>query len=177
MTKKKALKKKTQAESNIKNKAIDVNSITDSQEILKLEAQLKTEFELEPEKAAAVANMVSRSIIVSRQFSGPLPSPESLAEFESIQVGFADRIVSMAEKSQLHRHNWENITLESEVHNAKIGMYGGIGVSVLLILAAAFSAYIKQPVVAGMFLGTAALGMVKTLVDGRSKKPENKSSE
>jgi uncharacterized membrane protein len=40
-------------------------------------------------------------------FSGPLPPPESLAEYEQISPGFADRIVTMAEKEQIHRHESE----------------------------------------------------------------------
>jgi uncharacterized membrane protein len=41
-------------------------------------------------------------------FSGPLPPPESLAEYERISPGFADRIVAMAEKEQVHRHGNEH---------------------------------------------------------------------
>jgi uncharacterized membrane protein len=40
----------------------------------------------------------------SKSFSGPLPPPESLAEYEQISPGFADRIITMAEKEQVHRH-------------------------------------------------------------------------
>ena len=40
----------------------------------------------------------------SKSFSGPLPPPESLAEYEQISPGFADRIIQMAEKEQGHRH-------------------------------------------------------------------------
>jgi uncharacterized membrane protein len=45
----------------------------------------------------------------SKSFSGPLPSPESLAEYEQISPGFADRIVKMAEKEQVHRHEQDNL--------------------------------------------------------------------
>lgn len=35
---------------------------------------------------------------------GPLPPPNTLAEYEQIQSGFAERIVRMAEKEQKQRH-------------------------------------------------------------------------
>jgi uncharacterized membrane protein len=41
-------------------------------------------------------------------FSGPLPPPEALAEYEQISPGFADRIITMAEKEQVHRHQQED---------------------------------------------------------------------
>jgi uncharacterized membrane protein len=37
-------------------------------------------------------------------FSGPLPPPETLAEYDQISPGFANRIITMAEKEQVHRH-------------------------------------------------------------------------
>lgn len=42
-----------------------------------------------------------------RQESGPLPPPDTLAQYERISPGFADRIVSMAEKEQVNRHGQE----------------------------------------------------------------------
>lgn len=51
-------------------------------------------------------------LTVTRQaasaFSGPLPPPDALAEYEQISPGFADRIITMAEKEQVHRHGNED---------------------------------------------------------------------
>lgn len=41
-------------------------------------------------------------------FSGPLPPPGDLAAYENIAPGFADRIVTMAEKEQVQRHGNEH---------------------------------------------------------------------
>ena len=36
-------------------------------------------------------------IVVSRQFSGPIPPPETMAKYENIVLGAAERILKMAE--------------------------------------------------------------------------------
>lgn len=45
------------------------------------------------------------TVLFSRRmrWSGPIPPPELLAEFEAVKQGFADRIVSMAEREQTHQ--------------------------------------------------------------------------
>ena len=48
----------------------------------------------------------------SRRWSGPIPSPEHLAGYESVLQGLADRIVSMWEQQQAHRVRMESSGLE-----------------------------------------------------------------
>ena len=43
-----------------------------------------------------------------QQWSGPLPAPESLAKYDSVVPGSAERILAMAEKEQNHRHQTED---------------------------------------------------------------------
>jgi len=38
---------------------------------------------------------------------GPIPSPEALARYDQISPALVDRIVGMAEKEQLHRHDMD----------------------------------------------------------------------
>lgn len=53
---------------------------------------------------AAAHPSVSELTLEARQFTGPLPPPEQLLQYEQISPGFADRIVTMAEKEQENRH-------------------------------------------------------------------------
>lgn len=41
-------------------------------------------------------------------FSGPIPPPEALERYEKIAPGAADRILTMAEMEQRHRHAYED---------------------------------------------------------------------
>lgn len=61
-----------------------------------------------------------RSILVSQkqeihsiEYSGVLPPPAMLAQYDQIEKGFADRIITMAEKQQAHRFELEKEGLES----------------------------------------------------------------
>ena len=46
------------------------------------------------------------------QWAGPMPDPESLAKYNTIVPGSAERILVMAEKEQNHRHEIEKVTLK-----------------------------------------------------------------
>lgn len=59
--------------------------------------KLGAEIAKNPEAAAEI-------IQHTYSYSGPLPSPEMLQQYEDLQPGLADRIVTMAEKEQGNRH-------------------------------------------------------------------------
>ena len=48
------------------------------------------------------------------EFTGPLPPPVTLQQYEEVQAGFADKIMGMALKEQEHRHDIENKIVESQ---------------------------------------------------------------
>ena len=54
-------------------------------------------------------------------FSGPLPPPSMLGQYDSVQNGFADRIVSMAESEQSHRQSLENVSVEAAIKTESRG--------------------------------------------------------
>jgi len=58
----------------------------------------------------------------SQHYCGPLPPPEILEKFELVQPGFADRIMSLAEKQAEHRQTQENKISSSNIRNELIGM-------------------------------------------------------
>lgn len=57
-----------------------------------------------------------------RAYSGPIPDPESLAGYEQIQPGFAERIVKMAEDEALHRRANENRIIKNSTRMAVTGI-------------------------------------------------------
>ena len=54
-------------------------------------------------------------VAMGGSFSGPLPPPSVLEKYEQILPGLADRIVSMAEKEETHRHAQNQIALKAEI--------------------------------------------------------------
>ena len=62
------------------------------------------------------------SITQQQFYSGPVPDPEALAKYEQIQPGFAERLLSMAEKEQNERIATQNniINTEKELNHKEL---------------------------------------------------------
>ncbi len=92
-------------------------------------------------------------LIQQRFFSGPIPPPEMLIQYNQASPGAADRIITMAEKEQQHRHS--NDTVDNKV---KIrGQWMGIISLSLILLLAAYLAHLGHPGLAvSLAIGTVA---------------------
>lgn len=54
--------------------------------------------------------------------TGPLPPPSILAGYEQVLPGAAERIVSMAEKEQAHRHSFDNKCQKTDSRDSLLGI-------------------------------------------------------
>lgn len=71
-----------------------------------------------------------------RLFVGPLPPPDILRDYGKVHPDLPDRIVTMAENEQKHRHTMESIGMEAGSSSAKRGQVCATLISVLAILSA-----------------------------------------
>lgn len=69
----------------------------------------------------------AKIIRIRAGFSGPLPPPELLAEYDAVLPGGADRIVSMAENQSAHRLRMESRGQAFGFLIALVAILGGIG--------------------------------------------------
>lgn len=74
-----------------------------------------------------------------QQFSGPLPPPEVLREFDQIIPGAAERILSMAEQEGVHRRELEKRIVRVGTHNDSVGMYLATLVAICFMGVAAYA--------------------------------------
>lgn len=88
---------------------------------------------------------------ISRYFEGPIPPPETLAKYEEIKPGLADRLVSMAERD-----------LESRHRDRRLQRLISFCVLVLLIGVAALALTIALPTIVYIFAELPAVAMVLT---------------
>ena len=79
--------------------------------------------------------------ITTSTYTGPLPPPEQLGQYEVILPGVAAKIVSMAETEQKHRMGWETNALDSDIKLAKRGQLFGFCAAVLCIAGATLLGY------------------------------------
>lgn len=61
------------------------------------------------------------SVFISRSYSGALPPPEMLKQFEEVLPGLAERLVSRMEKQSDHRMKLEGIAVPAQLSESKRG--------------------------------------------------------
>ncbi len=92
-----------------------------------------------------------------RFFSGPLPPSDELKKYAEISPQFPDRIFSMAEKEQEHRHRLEERRLGAQIRITGAGQVFGFLLAVGIIgLAGALLFYDKK--IEGLISLAAGLG-------------------
>ena len=73
--------------------------------------------------------------------SGPLPSPQSLADYEKAVPGLATRIIEVFETQQKDVNEMSRRTFESRLRDAKFAAYFPFVFCILLIITAFYSIY------------------------------------
>lgn len=113
-----------------------------------------------------------QKIMIRESFSGPIAHPRHLREYENIEPGAANRIITMAERAQDHNIDMDRKVVAAEVADRKLGMWLGFAALALLAGCAAVFGYLGKDVMAGMFLSAAALGAIGIFVNGRLQNKE-----
>jgi uncharacterized membrane protein len=72
-------------------------------------------------------------VVTQRITTGPLPEPETLARYEQVQPGAADRIIRMAEQQAEHRRGIEKTVVNGNVAREKWGQMIGAGLYILTV--------------------------------------------
>ena len=125
---------------------VDENRIAVKEQDAPIEGQLVSEHD---------SGGYSKPKVVREQmfWSGPLPTPETFEMYGNVLADAPDRIIRMAEKEQVMRQEANQIALS----NDRLRIYGSIGVSLALIVAAVLTAYFGYPWVS-IPLGLAGIG-------------------
>lgn len=110
-----------------------------------------------------------RIIAQRQQWGGPLPPPAALEHFEAIVPGSANRIITMAEREQLHRHSTERVAITADIADGKKGKNLGALISILALVGAVYVAVTGGPwQVSVALVGLPIASIVRDLV-GRRK--------
>ena len=105
--------------------------------------------------------------------SGPLPSPQQLAEYEQASPGLALEIVGMAKSEQATRHH----CMRSEVDGIKRGQLCAIAAFALAMGATCFLAYVGAYIAAGSVGGTAITVFGGAFILARHFSAQNQQQE
>jgi uncharacterized membrane protein len=119
-------------------------------------------------------------------FSGPLPHPASLKEYDNVLPGLAERIVVMAEAEARHRHDMDKeaarqneLLMNNEFSERRSGQIFGLCIGALCIIACIVAIVFGAEGAAMVIGGTTVVGLVTVFVVGRIKKdaPATPSSQ
>lgn len=113
-------------------------------------------------------------------FSGPIPPPQLLADYDRTCPGSADRLIHVAEQEAEHRRSIEQAVVRAEIERvereseeAKRGQYCALIITLAGLAAGAYTA-LQGHEVAGSILGVGGIGgIVTAFILGRKPlKPE-----
>ena len=128
----------------------------------------------------------SRQTMIMRAegFSGPLPPPEILANYDRIQPGLADRLVKLAESEADDRRSMEKTALNAQVadarqvnNEARCGQICALAITLVSLGVGGYTA-INGHEIAGSILGVGGIGgIVTTFILGRQRQHDHSSDE
>jgi len=111
----------------------------------------------------------------STRYTGPIPSPDMLADYERVQPGLGKSLVEAFLAEGEHRRESERRTQrhvtalsESQMRNATLGVWLGFGVVVILAGVSVYAITLGYPWAASCILGADVAGLVAVFVHGRS---------
>ncbi len=107
-------------------------------------------------------------------YSGPIPSPELLQQFNLVEPGLANRIVAMTEMEGDHRRAMEMKSLDAEIalkhrgfDQVRRGQFFGFAIGTITLLLGAYMATNGASIVGGLVGTGGVVGLVTVFVVGR----------
>ncbi|MBF8265240.1 MAG: Protein of unknown function DUF2335, rane [Dehalococcoidia bacterium] len=99
-------------------------------------------------------------------FSGPLPKPSILKEYNDVVPGAAERILNMAEKQAEHRQFLEKTVIIGDSKRAFYGLWAGVGVAVSVLGGAVFLIFTGHDFAGAVVAGLDITGLVSAFIYG-----------
>lgn len=117
-------------------------------------------------------------VVAEQSFSGPIPPPSMLREYNSVDDGFANRIISMAENQQTHRQQLESKSVDAAISTESRGQNYALLVSVLIIAGALYLIDSGKELSGSILAGGTLTGLAYMFITGRKKeKPSSDKGE
>ncbi|MCQ2167650.1 MAG: DUF2335 domain-containing protein [Bacteroidales bacterium] len=154
------------------NKPVEVATIQHATEKIQEPALTPEDILLDmiPEPRKEEAKSIIKAMVVMQEesFSGPIPPPAILRQYEDLQSGAADRILRMAEKQSEHRMELEKKAIGGQVEQSRRGQTFGLIIVVLFMLVAfAFAYFFNMTSFAATFLSVTMVIIVVLFVSGK----------
>lgn len=131
---------------------------------------MNTKIKKKSNEPPAITQQKVNQHILTQTFSGPIPPPKLLEEYNMILPGSAERILSMAEAEANHRHEMERTVLFETASEVKRGQKYALFMGSFAITASVIAAFIGAEKTAMIIGGSTVVGLVTAFIIGRFKK-------
>ena len=116
---------------------------------------------------------IVRATQTQASFSGPIPPPAMLAEYDGVDKGLANRIVTMAEEQQSHRHTLETQSLLAAINSEKRGQHYALVVSLLIIAGSIWLISNGNELSGSILAGGTLTALAYIFITGRKKEEDS----
>ncbi|MGD1848763.1 MAG: DUF2335 domain-containing protein [Salibacteraceae bacterium] len=99
--------------------------------------------------------------------SGPIPAPNLLLAYETIQPGFAERILVMVEKEQAHRIEYDRVEQEATHNHIRRGHIMAFILAAMLMVAGVTFAFTGHPDISKIIFGGSIVGVAGLFLGSR----------
>lgn len=144
-----------------------------SKRIVQLDRELKG-IVSEEKKRGKIISVVAPILTASfKSHIGPLPSPETLKQYDELLPGTAERIISMAERQNIHRIDLENKVITRQLQDSRVGQFMGFLIAVLFAAVAYSLGMNGHDTLAGVLGGSTLVSLVAIFVVGKKKQGQD----
>jgi uncharacterized membrane protein len=109
---------------------------------------------------------VQRQQVQVQVWQGQFPPPEAIREYENIQPGAFNRMITMAEEAQKAQISSLQRAQEYQRRDAKRGHLLGAAISLVAMGLSVYCAIHGQSVVAGLLLSVPVMAVARSLIEG-----------
>lgn len=110
---------------------------------------------------------VIESLTIERSFSGPLPSPEVLQQYNHAVKDGAERVVKMAENQSKHRMEMEKHAISKQLEQSGRGQLFGFILALICLASTVFLAVKGFETLASILGSSTIIGLVGIFVTGK----------
>ena len=114
-----------------------------------------------------------QAVAEMRQWSGPLPHPETLERYNQVVPSAAERIIRLAETQHDHRLAIEKEVVDSNINSQKLGTILGFIVAMTAIIGGVFLAYVGRETSGVTSIITALVGLAGVFVYGKREQKKD----
>ncbi len=126
---------------------------------------------------SATTPQIKTAKLIQAEFSGPIPHPRILKEYDRIVPGAAARILKVAEDDAIHTREMEKRALEYKANEIKRGQIFGLVIGLATFSTAIISLYLGHEGAAMVLGGTTVVGLVTVFVTDRKLTCQEKNKK